>query len=47
MNDDFDPFTGENCKKICPWKWIVQCLLGEEDSSTIGRIGHQSGRGLF
>jgi len=47
MNDGFDPITGENCKKICPWKWIVQCLLGEVDNSTIGRIGRWCGRGPF
>jgi hypothetical protein len=37
----------EKIVKICLWKWIVQCLLGEGDNSTIGRIVHWSGRGLF
>jgi hypothetical protein len=41
MNDDFDPSTGENYKKYAHGNG------GEVYNSTIGRIGHWSGRGLF
>jgi hypothetical protein len=47
MNDGFDPFTGKNCKKIMPMEMDCAMLISEEDNSTIGRIGHWSGRGLF
>jgi len=47
MNDDFDLFTGENCKKYSHENGLCNANLGEVDNSTIERVGHWSGRGLL